>query len=499
MTPPWRLVVLFAALSAIVASIVKLEAPYRALITQLDRVGETPLTVQFKRGTDPSPVVVIAHGFAGSRQLMQPFAVTLARNGYTVVSFDYLGHGRNANRLTGDITREDGATEALVAETEKVVAYARSLHPDDGRIAILGHSMASDILVRVAQADEEIAALIAVSMFSEQVTQNTPSNLLVIVGEYEQFLTQAALKTIGLMGVSDPNINETYVIDGVSRRVAVAPGVEHISVLYSASSLREALTWLDRVFQRQSDGWIELRAPWLGYLFAAIIALSWPLSAWLKKIPRTAPHLTSRRFVALIGLAMLATPLALWPLPTGTLPVLVADYLALHFLLFGVVLAVGLWRSGNLIVQLPSWHLMLQTTLATVFVILAIAWPLDRYVASFVPASPDRIALVALLAFGTLSYCLADAWLTSCAGRRWWWPLLSKSALLLSLSIAVALNLRELFFLIIIFPAIILFFLVYGIFSFWLFRATEHPTVGGVALGLAFAWALGVTFPLVAS
>ncbi|WP_300971742.1 alpha/beta fold hydrolase [Thiocapsa sp.] len=42
------------------------------------------------------PVVVIAHGFAGSRQMMQAYAVTLARNGYLAVTFDFPGHGRNS-------------------------------------------------------------------------------------------------------------------------------------------------------------------------------------------------------------------------------------------------------------------------------------------------------------------------------------------------------------------------------------------------------------------
>ena len=95
-------------------------------------------------------MIVIAHGFAGSQQLMQPFAVTFARAGYIAVTFDFLGHGRNPRPLGGSITEIDGATRSLAAQTAEVVAFARTL--GDGRVAILGHSMASDIVVRVAQA-----------------------------------------------------------------------------------------------------------------------------------------------------------------------------------------------------------------------------------------------------------------------------------------------------------------------------------------------------------
>ena len=69
---------------------------------------------------------------------------------------------------------------------------------------------------------------------------------------------------------------------------------------------------------------------------------------------------------------------------------------------------------------------------------------------------------------------------------------------MISLAIAVALDLERLFFLIIIIPIIVLFFLVYALFSRWIYRATGQPLIAGIANAVAFAWALGVTFPLLA-
>jgi hypothetical protein len=45
---------------------------------------------------------------------------------------------------------------------------------------------------------------------------------------------------------------------------------------------------------------------------------------------------------------------------------------------------------------------------------------------------------------------------------------------------------------------IVLFFVVHGLFSRWSYRRTGHPLVAGLANAVAFAWALGVTFPLLA-
>jgi hypothetical protein len=44
----------------------------------------------------------------------------------------------------------------------------------------------------------------------------------------------------------------------------------------------------------------------------------------------------------------------------------------------------------------------------------------------------------------------------------------------------------------------LLFFLIYGLFSAWAYRRTGHPFVAGIANAFAFAWAIAVTFPLVA-
>jgi hypothetical protein len=69
-----RRAVLVAALLTAALSVWKLETARSGIeITGL-AIGTTPATVFRPADASPAPVVVIAHGFAGSRQLMEGFA-----------------------------------------------------------------------------------------------------------------------------------------------------------------------------------------------------------------------------------------------------------------------------------------------------------------------------------------------------------------------------------------------------------------------------------------
>ena len=243
-------------MAAILIGLFQLHRSSEGLSITKTTVGETPVTIFRQQSAAPAPIVVIAHGFAGSQQLMQPFAETLARNGYIAVTFDFLGHGRNPAPMRGDITEGKAITAALLAELTDVAAWARKLPGSDGRLAVLGHSMASDIVVRFAQATPDVEATVAVSVFSPVVTAASPRNLLVIVGALEPaMLRNEGLRIVNLTAGGSAVAGETYghFSDGTARKLALARGVEHIGVLYSHDSMTEALRWLNAAFGKQ-DG-----------------------------------------------------------------------------------------------------------------------------------------------------------------------------------------------------------------------------------------------------
>lgn len=495
-----RWLVLAVAAFAAVWSIWQLQAVRAGLeITSLS-IGTTPATVTQLPGVTAAPVVVIAHGFAGSRQLMEGFALTLARAGYIVVSYDLAGHGRNPVPMSGDVSVVTGTTQVLMDELARVSDAALALPGADRRLALIGHSMASDIVVRQAVRDSRVGAVVAVSMFSLAVTKDQPRNLLVVAGAWETMLAAEAEKALQL---ADPAAQLGQTVgnpaENTGRRAVSAPSVEHVSVLYSATTLTEARDWLNASFGRGGTGDVPARGGWIALLLVSVVALGWPLAGALRQFRADTPppRLPPARFFTAIAAPALLTPLILWPLNVHFLPVLVADYLAVHFALYGVIALALAATSGGFRGGGTLKSLMLAAPVA-LFGIALFGTALDRYVASFVPVA-GRIPVVLAMAVGAVPFMLADAVLTE-GGRAPLWRVITVRGLALaSLGIAVALDFERLFFLIIILPIILLFFILFGTVGGWIGRATWRPTAAGVGLGMFLAWALGVTFPMFAA
>jgi hypothetical protein len=491
-----RRVVLLLALVLAAVSILMLERGRGTVTVTPLTVGTTPATVWQTPGAGPAPVVIIAHGFAGSRQLMDSFAITLAQAGYIAVSFDFEGHGRNPIPMSGDVTSIDGTTRLLMDELARVTDAALALPGADGRAALLGHSMASDIVVRQAIRDSRVQATVAISMFSLAVTDRDPRNLLVIAGAWEGVLAAEALNALRL---TDPAAELGQTVgdpaQGTARRAILAPAVEHVGVLFSPTALRESRDWLDATFGRTADTAVHPRGGWIALLLVSTVALGWPLAALTHRHrPATPPtRLPPKHFWKAALLPALATPILLAPFDTRILPVLVADYLALHFLVMGA-LTLLIARPA---IRLDRASLALAVPVAA-FGILIFGGVLDRYVASFWP-TPERLTIIAAMALGAVPFMLADATLTEGGRAPLHRTLATRTLALTSLGLAVVLDPERLFFLLIILPVILLFFLLFGTAGGWIGRASHRPAAAGIGLGLFLAWALGLTFPLFAA
>jgi dienelactone hydrolase len=493
-----RALVAALAVLALLVALWRLEAGRGDVIaTPLAVQGGVPATLWARPGAGPAPVVIIAHGFAGSQPMMVPYALALAQAGYLAVTFDSAGHGRNPVPMSGDVTSVDGTTRLLMTEAQAVARAALARPEADGRLAWMGHSMASDIVVRLALEAPPAGAVVAVSMFSPAVTADAPANLLVIAGEWEGRLAAEALAALRL---SDPAAELGQTVgdpaEGTGRRAVLAPGVEHVGVLWSASAAREARDWLNLSFGRTEAPPVAMRGGWTLLAMVAVVALIWPMAALLPAGPAPAPVAPGVFWPALAGPALL-TPLLLVPVQTRVLPVLVADYLALHLLVMGGLALAWLGWRGALRGVLTARGIVAGLALALVL-IAGFGGVLGRHVASFWP-HPGRAAIIAALAAGAVAWMLADAVLTQ-AGRSGWGRMLAvRIGLLASLGLATALQFERLFFLVLILPVIGLFFLLFGLAAGWVGRRTGAPMAAGLGLGLMLAWALGATFPLFAA
>jgi hypothetical protein len=359
--------------------------------------------------------------------------------------------------------------------------------------------MATDIVVRFAKAADWVDAVVAVSMFSPEVTADAPKNLLVVTGEWEGMLTEEALRVVRLMA-PEAVAGETYGEPGNWRRSAVAPHVEHASVLFSTVTMAEMVGWLDRVYgvERASVP-VADRGGWIVLLLAGAVALGWPLARGLPRlaaVPVGAALRGRRLWLVALG-PMVVVPVVLRFVPTGFLPVLVADYLAVHFLAYGVATGLALWAVGARLPEVTGRGLLVGAAAAG-FVGLALFLPVDRYLTNFWPG-PGRGIIIAALAVGTFAYFWTLDWAGRGEGGARGAYLLLKLCFLVSLAIAVALDLERLFFLLIILPIVVVFFVIFGLMGKWITNRTRHPLPGAVMAGFAFAWALGVTFPMLSA
>jgi pimeloyl-ACP methyl ester carboxylesterase len=504
---PTALVVAVLATLAIAVSLWRLFGATAGLTVTHTRAGLVPVTVYRPSSAAPAPVVVIAHGFAGSQQLMEPFAVTLARNGYLAVTFDFPGHGRNPEPFVARIEDQERRVRILTGALDAVADFALKQPGGDGRLALLGHSMAGDVLLRYAALHrDQVSATVLLSPYiSGDAPTREPRNLLLVYGALEPEMLQrmgraAIAAETGV--AAKPGVTYGQLANGSARRLVLAGGVEHIGILYSESSLNAALDWLNQAFHRSGSGFIDKPGPWLGLLYLGIVALAYTLA---RLLPRAATEplgagLSWRHLLPVALVPAILTPVILRLVPTHFLPILVGDYLALHFGVYGLLTAVGiLYVNRGIPAPNPGrtlWPgLIIGTLAACTYATLALALPTDRFVTSFMP-TPERLLLLLAILPGTWIYFAADGWLTQGTAAPRGAAAVTKLLFLLSLLLAVALDLRELFFILIIVPAILVFFLVYGLMGSWVYRRTRHPLVGALANGLAFAWAIAVTFPV---
>jgi dienelactone hydrolase len=253
------------------------------------------------------PLVLIAHGLAGSTAIMRGFALTLAHAGYTAVLWDFEGHGTNPEPLSSSTERGSlqGTAESALAE-----ALARG-YGDPERVAILGHSMGSGVALAFGIDHPDSLATIAVSPTGQGVTPELPRNLLLMAGALEGRFVQNAEKLLEEAG--RPGGDHAT---GTARELIVVPGVEHISILFSPTAHAAARDWLEVTFGAQpgAQDYTDRRILWygLGAVGALLLGAGLaPLVADPEAASAGPRRSVWRRLAALAGGAVGAT-LILW-------------------------------------------------------------------------------------------------------------------------------------------------------------------------------------------
>lgn len=451
-----------------------------------------PVTIYEIDDGASKPMIFVAHGFAGSRQMLQYISRDLARSGFQVAAFDFYGHGRNTELLSPDVKRIEGTTRQLVRQTQEVVSELRiALGAQSGDFGLLGHSMATDIIIRAAKSWPEAKSVVAISMYSDAVTDRFPQNLLILSGQWEGRLREVGLRLVAQID-TDAVEGQTVSNDWSTRRTVSIPFTEHVAVLFNAKTMDETRRWFANTLNPATQG-----APFTQGQGLAIIGLltGIAISAYLAAAllpPRVEPQAqmgVTRFSAALVMSAVLASG-AVMVAPSDVLGLSAFGSLWAFLSVCGLVQIICVWKT--------TVHERSFDVLGFLFLLIAggaiFALALDRYAAAFIPVGARWILLVAFLP-ATVLFCVADRMMVRNA--HLWRRIIARVVPVCALAVCMMDTSRNFGLLFTVIPVLCLFYFVYGLMGRTVARQCG-PMTSGAALGVILAWAIAASTPLFA-
>jgi pimeloyl-ACP methyl ester carboxylesterase len=476
-----RVIVDIAALVIILLCWWQVQRAEEGLARRTMRHEDVPLTFLVAKDATTVPGVIIAHGFAGSRQLMLGYGHVLAHAGYGVMLLDFDGHGQNGRPLVQ-------GSNALQANIEAAYdALAAQPVIEQERIALLGHSMGSGAVMQAAIAQpDRYQATIAISPTGANVTAERPRNLLLQAGVFEpQFLANAQDLLARAGGANDDFAG------GRARRLVTVPTAEHITILFHPASHQAALAWLDELFGRETT-MIHRDRRLIYYL---LHLLSWLLLALVLApflpIPTSRNGRPARHWLGVLSGPLIAAAvvglLSRWLALSSFGGMLVSGALAIWFLVFGLC-----WLLTAFPIPRPALVDLLWG--AALFAFLSLAFGAMAH-STWLPwwMLAPRLHRWPFLAAAVLPWLLAAGLAQQASGwrgRAAWW-LVQSVTIVVGLLLMVLLA-PGLFFVFLLLPLMPIVLALLGIGA----GVVRRPWSGAIGNSLFFGWLLAAAFPL---
>lgn len=482
-----RLLMLFVALLLILLSWWGVVAAKTGLVVRSLQRNEVPLLYVAPQQETQMPGVLVAHGFAGSKQLMLGYAHVLAQAGYAVMLWDFSGHGANAQPLTRSLQRELDTAYTVLLEQPGV---------DPTRLALLGHSMGSGVVMSAGiRHPDRFAATIAISPTSAAVTPQIPHNLQFQAGSWEPGFVANAQRLLQQAGGENTNL-----VGREGRSLITVLNAEHITILFRHASHQAARNWLDATFGiQQNSSYVDRRMVWyglhlLGWLILIGVA---PFQSLLMKSTIISPtHLRKARVLVRSWGGLLLAPFV----ATSLLTLLsrVGEIESLGGMLVGG--AVGIWFGIAGTVWLVMMSHLPRPTLRAVgvgFALFVILWIAFGAMAQVVWLQwwliPTRLLFWVLLSLLCFPWFLASGVAQQAAGissRFMWW--LGQSVVLVGGFLVTLQFLPQLSFIFLLLP---LFPLFMAMFSYTA-AVLNQVWIYAIGSSLFFGWVLAAAFPL---
>ncbi len=475
-------------------SIFRLASYEKNIETTYETFGKTPVVVSSPIGKKNDQLIFISHGFAGSTTFMRPIAIALAEAGFITIRFDYLGHGKHPEPYSGDITTIKGATQNFVKQTEIIIDHFLNKYKSETGL-IIGHSMASDIVIRTAKKSSQIEGVIGISTYSDAVTETHPKNLLILNGQWEPPLRAKARDILISSGIKNPTEGKLYgeFKNGTARKVVAVKNSDHVGVLYSSTTQREIIAWANQIYQQNYNIVTNSIGLWAGLLFLSLFIL---FICSLKFFPDRKLERGTLSFRNFIFASILATVIIPYALKFFT-PTPVAfpahNHLISHLLLMSIVLSVVTPVKLNKPL-IKSFNLQIFAFLFVTFS-LVFGNVLNSYVSTFY-LSDGRIGLFLLMAIGCVPIMIVIQSFYQVEKYGWMIGNLAKLFILISLSISIWLDLEKLFILGYAVILLIAFSIIFGFLANLLNRKYNDVLSIGTANGLVLAWTFATALPI---
>jgi alpha-beta hydrolase superfamily lysophospholipase len=406
----WRAVI---ALLLIVAGVlISLPRPYHEktylieaggcrLETTVFEVGPRPPGQTTARSANSSSAgtLVLFHGLAANRKIMNYLAEGFALEGLRVFVPDLPGHGRTAGPFSAERSEQCG--ENLVRELR-----SRGLAPP-GSTILAGHSMGGAMAIRIA-GRVPVAGVIALSPAPMRpghgATAETllfpdapalPANSLVMNGTLEPEKLRGNARDLLQPGRD------------VNSRYELLPGVTHGGIILSAAALQVAQRWAATALQNAARdisthggeeasiaaGSLPSRLPLLGFTlgFVGLLLIAPPFLREIAAMSASGTKEIQRRGetqredgnssvalwravleIVVVGI-LVAEVLRYWT-PLRLVRLFEGDYLAGYLLLVGLALCGLHWKAFINVIEFRTWAALGALLGGVILVLLFTAW-----------------------------------------------------------------------------------------------------------------------------
>ncbi len=472
----------------------KLKLSETNLTSIKESVNKTPITLTFKDNTKTEGIVFLAHGFAGSTSFMRPIAVALAEAGYLTVRFDFLGHGRHPLPYSGDITTIEGATQKFVNQTNWIISHYL-LKYDPSFSMIIGHSMASDIIIRSASLNPSINSAVAISAYTDALKAKEPKNVLILNGQWEPQLRSKSLDILQNIGIDNPNEGRTYGMldDNTIRKVDFIENADHVGVLYSVRTQKELIDWI-KILKKDKQIFISNNIGiWAGILFFSIFFLIILLTKFLPQKTLGKYQFSYTRFFSINILACALPPLILYHFTFKFVNFPAHNHLINQMFLISIILLFSI-PSTQFKELTKSFNFPL---FAFLFILFCIVFGsiLDNYVSSFL-LTGTRVPVFFYCLIGSIPLMVLMQMYYDNYSNGWIAGNIFKLFIIISLSTSILLDITQLFIMGYAIVLFLAFVLIFGFLANMISKRYNNTLSVGLANGIALAWTFSTALPL---